>query len=161
MQPASRSTGNISPESVLERVELSPGVFLVRYKHWHEPQVPSNQDIQDPVIIPVKPTKRGTSKLIPSWHLEAQCSGFEPEIFFGTDDLYVRPSLSRAALALAQSICEACPVRRDCLISALSVPEQYGVWGGTSGRQRDTMQAAIAKGMGLEDVVDEYLEYEL
>lgn len=35
-----------------------------------------------------------------------------------------------------KAICNACPVRTDCLDSALRAHELYGIWGGMSERQR-------------------------
>jgi WhiB family redox-sensing transcriptional regulator len=41
----------------------------------------------------------------------------------------------------AKQVCEPCPLKRPCLEAALSVPrdDDYGVWGGTSRRERDRM----------------------
>ncbi len=38
----------------------------------------------------------------------------------------------RAALA----ICESCAVREDCLAHALDTNERFGIWGGTTEKQR-------------------------
>lgn len=39
---------------------------------------------------------------------------------------------ARAAIA----ICEVCPVREDCLDHALATNERFGVWGGTTEKER-------------------------
>ena len=62
-----------------------------------------------------------------SWHADAACRGCDPSLFFpGRGD---NQSVQRA-----QAVCAACPVQDDCLTHHL--PEKYGVWGGTSERQR-------------------------
>jgi WhiB family redox-sensing transcriptional regulator len=156
MQPASPSTGNYSEEQVLERIELAPGVYLVRYRHWTQISlIETNADIPDPIIAP-EPRRKKLP--IPDWHLNALCNGMDDEIFFGAEDQRVRPSLSRTGLALAQSVCEQCPVRFDCLTHALTKPEGYGVWGGTSGRMREEMLFRVMTGESIATVIDEYLE---
>jgi WhiB family redox-sensing transcriptional regulator len=44
--------------------------------------------------------------------------------------------------AEAKSVCLRCPVRVECLESALVMNERYGVWGGTDERERRTMLRA-------------------
>jgi hypothetical protein len=60
----------------------------------------------------------------------ARCADVpDPEIFF----LPRSPSETSAAKAL----CEACPVRRECLQHALRTPEVDGVWGGLDEKERE------------------------
>jgi WhiB family redox-sensing transcriptional regulator len=40
------------------------------------------------------------------------------------------------AYAAARGVCEACPVRQECLSYALEANERYGMWGGLSQDQR-------------------------
>ena len=42
---------------------------------------------------------------------------------------------ARAALA----VCNVCPVREDCLEHALETNERFGVWGGTTEKERRLM----------------------
>lgn len=42
---------------------------------------------------------------------------------------------------LAQSICETCPVRVECLDYALARPELTGIWGGLTDRRRKRMRS--------------------
>lgn len=49
------------------------------------------------------------------------CHNADPELFF---------SEKNEEIALAKSLCGACPVRRECLAGAVSREEPCGVWGG-------------------------------
>lgn len=71
-------------------------------------------------------------EMIPSeqerpWVTDSACIGFEVKIFFPGADGDARPALR---------ICENCPVRAECLEYALESRQRYGVWGGTTERQR-------------------------
>ncbi|HEU5001942.1 MAG TPA: WhiB family transcriptional regulator [Actinomycetota bacterium] len=62
-----------------------------------------------------------------SWQSMARCLEVDPEIFFPE-----RGGSSRAARA----VCNTCYVRAQCLRYALANREQFGIWGGTSERER-------------------------
>ena len=73
--------------------------------------------------------------LRPSWHRRAACRGK------GTDWWF--PSHGGINDA-ARAVCEACPVRRECLSFALEAPEALaGIWAGTSERERRRMRRPI------------------
>jgi WhiB family redox-sensing transcriptional regulator len=57
----------------------------------------------------------------------ARCVEVDPEIFFPE-----RGGSSKAARA----VCSECSVRQECLLYALTNREQFGIWGGTSERER-------------------------
>lgn len=40
------------------------------------------------------------------------------------------------------TICRTCPVRPECLFHALTEPEDFGVWGGYSDRERKRLRAS-------------------
>lgn len=61
------------------------------------------------------------------WQGEARCLEVDPEIFFPE-----RGGSSKAA----RSVCNECSVRVECLKYALANREQFGIWGGTSERER-------------------------
>lgn len=62
------------------------------------------------------------------WQEQAACRDVEdPDIFFPE-----RGGSSKAARAL----CADCPVRAECLEYALANHEDFGIWGGTSPRDR-------------------------
>ena len=54
---------------------------------------------------------------------------------------FMYPSDARGVPA-AKAVCAGCPVRQACLEFALANDERWGVWGGTSERQRRAMRAA-------------------
>ena len=61
------------------------------------------------------------------WQRDAACAELDPDIFFPE-----RGGSSKAARA----VCARCPVVEDCLTYALENREEYGIWGGTSERER-------------------------
>jgi WhiB family redox-sensing transcriptional regulator len=70
------------------------------------------------------------------WRRFALCVGHEPDLWFPTesdDD------------AKAVGICQACPVRLDCLGWALESNERYGIWGGVSARRRQRIRAEMRR----------------
>lgn len=73
--------------------------------------------------------QRITTRLLQpvDWQTKAGCTEVDPEIFFPE-----RGGSSKAARA----VCAACEVRRQCLEYALNNKEQFGIWGGTSERER-------------------------
>lgn len=61
------------------------------------------------------------------------CLEVAPDVFF--------PEKGESSLP-AKRLCRGCPVRTVCLDYALRHRERYGVWGGTSERERRRMMAA-------------------
>ncbi|MFN2594935.1 MAG: WhiB family transcriptional regulator [Actinomycetota bacterium] len=75
--------------------------------------------------------QRITNKLLQpvEWQANARCTdvSVDPEIFFPE-----RGGSSKAARA----VCKDCKVQGQCLDYALNNKEQFGIWGGTSERER-------------------------
>jgi len=63
------------------------------------------------------------------WHSRAACRGLDRDAMFVTG----------AAQNHAKRTCQTCPVRLDCLIDALDIRAEYGVWGGMTERERRAM----------------------
>lgn len=61
------------------------------------------------------------------WRRDAACADEDPELFFAGDDDAVRQ---------AKEVCARCPVRAQCLETALAVNEMHGVWGGMAEGER-------------------------
>lgn len=61
------------------------------------------------------------------WMKRANCLGINPDLFF--------PERGRVVKE-AREICSECHVKSECLEYALTHGEKWGVWGGTSERDR-------------------------
>ena len=77
----------------------------------------------------VKPTEEFWA-----WQQDAKCAGVETEKFFLP--YAVRNSEKQRLNAEAKAVCAGCPVIEQCLSHALSVPEEFGVWGGLTPEER-------------------------
>lgn len=82
--------------------------------------------------------QRITTKILQpvDWQVNAACNDVEPEIFFPE-----RGGSSKAARA----VCNECSVRDQCLEYALNNKEQFGIWGGTSERERRRLRRERAR----------------
>ena len=76
------------------------------------------------------------------WQLQAACRGLDPATFFHPAN--ERGPSRREREAAAKTICSGCPVIRTCLEWALYVREPYGVWGGLSALERDTVLHSVS-----------------
>ena len=63
---------------------------------------------------------------------DALCAQTDPDLFFPESGHTVQTSAARL-------ICIECPLTKECLEYALSIPsiEDYGVWGATTQKDRD------------------------
>jgi WhiB family redox-sensing transcriptional regulator len=69
------------------------------------------------------------------WRSGAACKGYDPELFFSSEDLTdKRERVEREAAAKA--VCVRCSVRPDCLDYAVAAGERYGIWGGLNPQER-------------------------
>lgn len=62
----------------------------------------------------------------------AKCKGMETEIFFPND---------YQGVLRARMICKQCPMRTQCLSTAVADADVYGVWGGTSRNERSWLRS--------------------
>ena len=67
-----------------------------------------------------------------SWNTMGHCRNGDPDRMFVTG----------AAQQKARSICRNCPVLKQCLAMALTEKIKYGVWGGTTERERRAIRKA-------------------
>lgn len=65
------------------------------------------------------------------WMHAAACRGLNPELF------HPQPGESSDQ---AKAVCAGCPVRTECLDYAMAHYELFGVWGGTSQKQRSQLR---------------------
>lgn len=75
------------------------------------------------------------------WRDHAACLDADPELFFPVNDQ--GPALLQ--IAAAKTVCQRCPVIRECLSWALEAGEAFGVWGGLSEGERRAMGAATRR----------------
>jgi WhiB family redox-sensing transcriptional regulator len=67
------------------------------------------------------------------WTQHAKCRSVDPDLFF--------PERGENTEA-AKQVCAGCPVQAECLEYALATTQKFGVWGGTSERERRRMRRA-------------------
>ena len=92
----------------------------------------------------------------PTWQSQGLCARLpaaESDLLFFGIEVREAPGLLIAAANKAREICARCPVAATCLTNALVEDERYGVWGGTSGRQREKLRLRLAAGATVEELV--------
>lgn len=82
----------------------------------------------DPYDLPTLPPIDG------DWYLRGLCRTMDPAMFFPGRGEPTEP---------AKAVCAQCPVRAECLDYAMSTAQKYGIWGGTSERERRARRSAI------------------
>ncbi len=71
------------------------------------------------------------------WQPRALCRGNHSHLFFPPSTFERKDERERRE-ARAKAICRVCPVKGDCLQSAIAIREPYGIWGGlTESERRD------------------------
>lgn len=68
------------------------------------------------------------------WVADGLCAQADPEAWFALG----------VVQAQAKRLCQGCPVIEECLEYALTANEPWGVWGGTTARERKGMRRASA-----------------
>lgn len=68
----------------------------------------------------------------PDWHDHGACRNYDPELFF--------PDIGVSGRA-AKAVCASCPVLEQCRAEAEAKYEKFGIWGGTSERDRRKIRA--------------------
>lgn len=71
----------------------------------------------------------------PAWTADALCAQVDLDGFYPEKGGSTRS---------AKSVCASCPVIRPCLQYALDNEERFGIWGGTSERERRRIPREIA-----------------
>lgn len=94
------------------------------------PEVEVN-DVQRPPVT--HPDLSYLNEILPDWHLDAACRDADPMMWF--------PAVGESTRR-AKAICGECPVRAECLDYALGLSgsDDFGIWGGTSERQRRALR---------------------
>jgi WhiB family redox-sensing transcriptional regulator len=75
------------------------------------------------------------------WVEQAACAGVDPDLFFPDRGASLAGDVDEHVdVADARRVCAGCPVRVECLEYALEAGEKFGVWGGTSEKERRAMR---------------------
>lgn len=90
---------------------------------------------------PVREWSTFLQLLVPEWMSDAACKGMDQTLFFPPKGGDMRASTA------VKAICESCPVRVECLDFALDTGIKFGVWGGTSERDRRRIRRQRARGL--------------
>lgn len=88
------------------------------------------RDRRRPVALVARladPTRLAPDPADESWEESALCAQVDPELFFPERGQPTWP---------AKKVCRGCDVRAECLQAALTRGEEFGIWGGTSARER-------------------------
>jgi WhiB family transcriptional regulator, redox-sensing transcriptional regulator len=65
------------------------------------------------------------------WSDRALCIGVDTSVFYPEQG-----GGTSSETKEAQRLCKKCPVRTECLMHALNLPESFGIWGGIPYRSR-------------------------
>lgn len=88
-------------------------------------------DVADVRRLPVPVTE------VWDWQMHGACRDLDSAVFFHPER--ERGPARAARVARAKQVCHGCPVLEPCRRHALSVHEPYGVWGGLSENERNTV----------------------
>jgi WhiB family redox-sensing transcriptional regulator len=80
-----------------------------------------------------------------SWHERAVCPQTDPEAFFPEKG---------GSTKEGKRICHGCPVRHECLWTALEANERFGIWGGLAERER----RRLVDWIGRDDFDELYIQ---
>ena len=83
----------------------------------------------------VRPSVALSEFFAPDWASDAVCKDLDEEEI----DAYFFPQRGGSSKA-GRALCARCPVASECLELALSNGEQFGIWGGTSERERRVLR---------------------
>lgn len=72
------------------------------------------------------------------WAEDALCAQVDYGLFFPDTGAH-------GTVAMAKRICARCPVQTQCLDYALTHMERFGVWGGTSPKQRQQLRRSASE----------------
>lgn len=73
---------------------------------------------------------------------KAACKGHGPEIFYA-DSGPLSSKTVKSNIIRAKALCNSCGIQADCLMNAVNSGEEFGIWGGMTGKER----AAIFEGI--------------
>ncbi|MDR1448000.1 MAG: WhiB family transcriptional regulator [Candidatus Ancillula sp.] len=77
------------------------------------------------------------------WQLDALCAKVDPELFFPDKGGSTRD---------AKRVCGECTVKGQCLAFAIENDQRFGIWGGTSERERRSIRRKLKKIVAFEPI---------
>lgn len=83
------------------------------------------------------------------WQMQGSCRGMDSGFFFHPDGERGPARVQREARA--KEVCRSCPVLEECRRHALTVHEPYGVWGGLSEAERDSIIRGQDRALKMTD----------
>lgn len=95
-----------------------------------------------------RPTPNSLSEYVAyfteTWRKLALCIDQPAGLFF--------PESSQPNLE-GKRICQMCPVRLECLEYAVTNHEEFGIWGGTVGKERGKIRKLLAEGVDIANAL--------
>lgn len=73
---------------------------------------------------------------------KAACKGQETALFF-IDNGPLTSKRVRIGIGKAKSICNGCEIKVECFMHAVNNQENYGIWGGTTAKERMRLNASM------------------
>ena len=92
--------------------------------------------------------RNAMSSAVWSWQLRANCRGLPSVVFYPPDG--ERGNQRSRREHRAKRICGDCPVSTECLMHAITWPEPYGIWAGTTPAERGQVPARRKAQDGLQ-----------
>ena len=104
----------------------------------------------DPEHRSMHPAKRAAlvRRIEVGWQNQALCRKFR------ADDWFPSPA-DWQTVAEVVEVCTRCPVRTSCLVTALAMGEEHGIWGGATEADRAYGLAALSRGVSVPHVLDQ------
>lgn len=90
---------------------------------------------------------RSINSMYPKWFDRAECRTTEKSVFFGSSSPEERPAYTLSSIRRARAMCASCPVFNECLSQAIHNREVFGLWAGTTMRQRKSFFKQIDAGV--------------
>jgi WhiB family transcriptional regulator, redox-sensing transcriptional regulator len=82
--------------------------------------------------MPTSTASLAAPAALTGWAARGACQHSDPELFFPV----TTTGPATGQVARAKAVCAGCPVRVPCLEFALDSGQAFGVWGGTTGKER-------------------------
>lgn len=82
----------------------------------------------------------------------ALCSEVDPELFFTQDSDLMNGKAIYLDVRGAKHLCAKCPLTMMCLTTAVKNEEDFGIWGGSTPRERVHLTTTVARERFVADL---------